>query len=199
MKTEIILVRHSEPDKNKMVENELIPLSENGKEKIEALSKTEIFKNVKIVISSHYKRAIETGEVIAKQNNCELKVDKNLGERKLGTEKKDENFWITQLQDENAKTKDGESQKEVRIRMLKVIDDVLNKYNNEKIVLVSHGASITFLLMNWCKLEECYLENKRKKLSFKGKIVINDTFKTPEIFKLTFIDKTLENIERVTT
>ena len=43
MKTEIVLVRHSEPDKNIIVENKLIPLSKNGKEKIKALSKTEVF------------------------------------------------------------------------------------------------------------------------------------------------------------
>ena len=41
---------------------------------------------------------------------------------------------------------------------------------------------MTFLLMNWCKLE--YIkENKHKCLSYRGKIIVDKIFDAPEIFK----------------
>ena len=205
MKTEIILVRHSEPLKLQMFLkngnlqelNELIPLSLNGELKAKEMSQKEIFNDVSVVISSKYIRALDTAKYIAERNSCKLIVDSNLGERKLGTENRDKKFWVTQLIEPDAKTKDGESQREVRNRMLAVVKETLNKYCGGKIVLVSHATAITFLLMNWCNLEEVELENKRRKLTFDNNVVINDNFMTPDIFKLIFEDDVIKSIERI--
>ena len=162
------------------------------------LSNINELKNIDIVISSPYIRTLSTAKYIVDKNKCEFIIDNNLRERKLGDNKPKE-FWLEQLLNEKAKTTNGESQLEVRERMLKVVNEVLEKYKNKRIVLISHGSAITFLLMNWCKLESAKLEGKIRKLSFKNKIVINDCFKTPEIFKLIFNDNDLISIERIKT
>lgn len=205
MKTEIILVRHSEPLKLQMFLkngnlqdlNELIPLSLNGELKAKEMSQKEIFNDVSVVISSKYIRALDTAKYIVERNDCKFVVDSDLGERKLGTENRDKKFWVTQLIEPDAKVKDGESQKEVRNRMLSVVKESLNKYRGGKIVLVSHATAITFLLMNWCNLEEVELENKRRKLTFNNNVVINDNFMTPDIFKLVFDHDVIKSIERI--
>lgn len=205
MKTEIILVRHAEPLKMKMKfinsdlqkNNELIPLSGRGEKAAEELSQKKFFNDVSVVISSNYIRAIDTAKYIAEKNNCDFIVDNNLGERKMGTEIKTNDFWITQLFNSDAKTADGESQNEVRKRMLIVLEKVLKEYRGKRIVLVSHATAITFLLMNWCKLEDAELKSKRRKLSFDNKEVINDSFGMPEVFRLIFEDDKVVLIERV--
>jgi broad specificity phosphatase PhoE len=205
LKTEIILVRHSEPLKLQMFLkngnlqdlNELIPLSLNGELKAKEMSQKEIFNDVSVVISSKYIRALDTAKYIVERNDCKFVVDSDLGERKLGTENRDKKFWVTQLIEPDAKVKDGESQKEVRNRMLSVVKESLNKYRGGKIVLVSHATAITFLLMNWCNLEEVELENKRRKLTFNNNVVINDNFMTPDIFKLVFDHDVIKSIERI--
>ena len=71
--------------------------------------------------------------------------------------------------------------------MLNGIKKVLeNIKDNESAVIVSHASAITFLLMNWCELINATLEGKKRHLKYKSKTIINDSFKTPEIFKLTF-------------
>lgn len=205
MKTEIILVRHAEPSKMKLKfvnndlqkNNELIPLSVSGEKMAEELSLQKIFNNVSVVISSNYTRAIDTAKYIAEKNNCNFIIDNNLGERKMGTESKTNDFWITQLFDPNAKTTDGESQNDVRERMLLVLEKALKEYQGKRIVLVSHATAITFLLMNWCILEDAELKNKRRKLIFDNKEVINDSFGTPEVFRLLFEEDKVVLIERV--
>lgn len=205
MKTEIILVRHAEPLKmnfkfvnnDLQANNELIPLSVNGEKMAEELSSKKIFNDVSVVISSNYTRAIDTAKYIAERNNCDFIIDNNLGERKMGTEIKANDFWITQLFDPNAKTVDGESQNDVRKRMVAVLEKALKEFCGGKIVLVSHATAITFLLLNWCKLEEADLKNKRRKLSYGNKVVINDSFGTPEVFRLLFEDEKVVLIERV--
>lgn len=205
MKTEIILVRHAEPLKMKLKfvnndsqkNNELIPLSASGEKMAEELAHQKIFNNVSVVISSNYTRAIDTAKYIAERNNCSFIIDNNLGERKMGIESKTNDFWITQLFDPNAKTIDGESQNDVRERMLLVLEKALKEYQGKRIVLVSHATAITFLLMNWCKLEDAELKNKRRKLIFDNKEVINDSFGTPEVFRLLFEEDKVVLIERV--
>lgn len=195
MRTEIYLIRHSEPLKCNSIINEEIPLSEVGRQKARNLSNLEELNDLDLVISSSYLRAIETANYIVRDNK--LVIDKSYNERKLGTEEKSKDFWLTQLFDENAKTIDGESQKEVRERMLMALNKILLDPNIKKCAIVTHAAAMTFLLMNWCELEDASLDTKKRKLSFNGKIVIDDSFNTPEIFKLIFDNQSIVSIERI--
>lgn len=199
MKT-IYLVRHSVPYKNISYENSslddytqniLTPLSSEGEKNAKKIADKYFSNNINYLCSSEYSRAINTAKYIAETNNIAINIFSNFNERKLGNTKNiKEDFWLKQLKNENIKTKNGESQQEVRNRMLKGIKIVLNSIiDNESAVIISHATAITFLLMNWCELIDFSLEGKKRHLKYKNKTIINDSFKTPEIFKLTFTSK----------
>ena len=202
----IYLIRHSEAVKNKntdvnnILANKNIELSELGNKKALEFSESKYFKNIDEVYSSDYVRAFNTAKYIADKNHIKINVSKDLGERIGGIP----NFNITpkeyfkyQLENPNFKFKGGESLNEVKKRMLHVINYIINKKDNVNVVLVSHGAAITFLLNEWCKIEITNIENKQRKIKFKDKTIFDDKIKNLEIFRLTFEQKELINIENI--
>lgn len=186
--TTIYLIRHSIPSKDKeKYSNEELPLSLLGEEKARLLSDTNELQDIDVLYSSSYKRAISTAKYISIKNNIYINITNKLNERKIGDISGiSKSFWLTQLEDEDAKAIDGESRREVTKRMLDLVDEILLKYKNKRIVLVTHATAITFLLMNFCTLLSANLETKSRHLIYKDKDVINDTIGCPEVFKLLF-------------
>ena len=93
MKKIVYLIRHSELMKNKInlinndclqLTNEKNPLSIVGEKKAEELSNKEELKNIDLIISSNYVRAISTAKYIADKNNKDIYIDEMFGERKHG-------------------------------------------------------------------------------------------------------------------
>lgn len=207
MKTLIYLIRHAQPIKIELknvnnnddcqIQNEKQVLSLKGEKQAFELSKKDIFKNIDSVYSSKYVRAIETAKYIASENNIPILIDERVGERKLGVEEKSKEFWLEQMYNENIKAIGGENQKEVRKRMIESIEDILKNEKGKKVAVVTHATAMTFLLMNWCKLENAILDGKKRKLSFNNKIVIDDSFNTPEVFELVFDDDVIYSIKRI--
>ena len=152
-------------------------------------------QNIDLLVSSSYVRAVATAKYIASENNIEINVDERLNERKLGDlntlkelgKDKKNSFTVEQLLDEHFKNKDGESRKEVSKRMNEFLDEILKGEKN-KIAIVSHGAAIKFLLMNWCKL------NNENELQYKNSII---TINSPGIIKLVFDNNGLINLKQI--
>lgn len=207
--TTIYLIRHSESMKlkelvfenesNNQLMNEKTPLSPVGEDRAKTIASSSELTNIDAIYSSEYERAISTAKYIALNNNIKINIVKELNERKIGdAESFPKTFWLTQLEDENAKAPNGESRKEVQERLLFFIDKVLKQHKSQKVVLVSHATAITFLLMNWCKLVSANLEDKSRHLTFNDNDVINDIFRCPEVFKLSFDDDlNITNIELI--
>lgn len=189
MKKIIYLVRHSENIRDNSISNHELPLSKNGIEKAKKLK--EVIGYFDEVWSSTYKRAMETASLISTDINISASFD----ERKLGTVT-DIKYWEKQLKDLTVKVVDGESGFEVQERMYNKLIELL-KNNKEKIVIVSHGAAITFLLLKWCKLEDASYIDKRRHLKFNNKDIINDNLSMPDCFKLEFEDLECINIQRI--
>ena len=83
----------------------------------------------------------------------------------------------------------GENRVEVNKRMTNALNKVLKQNKGKNIVIVSHGAAIKFLLMNWCKLnEDC-------KLVYDNKTIID--LKSPSAIKMEFEGENLENLSIV--
>lgn len=193
--TTIFLIRHSEPLKSTVIINEEIPLSSNGELKAKKLADLEELRDIDLIYSSEYKRAISTARYIALKNDLLLNISSKLNERRLGdVNSVPKSFWLTQLYEEEAKTDGGESRKEVCERMFLFINYILDNYKDKRIVLVSHGAAITFLLMNWCKLVSADLDTKSRHLVFNNKDIINGVINCPHVFKLEFDGNDLVNI-----
>ena len=73
--TTIYLIRHSEPLKSVDIINEEIPLSPNGELKAKKLADLEELRDIDLIYSSKYKRAISTARYIALKNNLSLNIN----------------------------------------------------------------------------------------------------------------------------
>ena len=205
METIIYLVKHADELKENGIKNtndttqmmnEKYILSVKGEEQSKKLSENQELENIDILWSSSYVRAKATAKYIAYRNNLEINIDSNLNERKLGNLEdlskwmKNKKFGVVQayLQDRKWKAREGESCEEATKRVTAFVQKILNENKGKRIVLVSHGALISFLLSNWCEL------NEEMKLIFNNKII---EIKEPSITKLTFENQELLNIEPI--
>ena len=204
--TIIYLIRHAETieengirntNEDSQIINEKEILSVYGEQQSQKLSRNIELKNIDIIWSSSYARAKATAKYIASKNNLPINIDSSLNERKLGNlkelgefmkDKKTQDPSQEQLLDRKFKTSDGESAEDTRQRMTKFFDKILQEYNWKKIAVVSHGGSIKFFLLNWCKV------NADVKLVYKNTVL---DITSPCLLKLTFRENELVNIEQI--
>lgn len=178
---------------DKLTLNMMSPLSVLGEKKAEKLG--EYLNDIDIVWSSNYVRAMSTSKYIAYKNNIKVNVDERLGERIHGNlENIDiKEFYNNQMLYEDYKLDNGESRSEVTKRMLDSLYDILNENNNKNIFICSHSTSIIFLLMKWCTIDF-----NNKILKYNNKFLFDFmNWNAPELFKLTFNNKELINIEHI--
>ena len=205
-KTIIYLIRHAETvkedgirntDESSQMINEKEILSVEGEKAAEKLSKHFELKDIDILWSSSYTRAKATAKYIAFQNNIDMNYDYRLSERKLGNlteiaefmkDKKTRDPSQEQLIYRTFKTSDGESCEDTNRRMTDFLNEILDKYKGKKVAIVSHGGSIKFLLLNWCKV------NESVKLEFNSKEL---DITSPCLLKLIFEGDNLINIEQI--
>lgn len=119
--------------------------------------------------------------------NCgNLETLKNLGDTKSN------DYTTEQLLDEELKNIDGESNKEVRERMKEFFWGVLEQYSGKRIVVVSHGAAIKFLIQEWCRYN-----HEEKAFYRNGALVCLSKLESPSALKLVFENKELISIEKL--
>lgn len=192
--TTIYLIRHSKPMKvnntfnsdSLQIQNEKSSLSIEGEQLAqEKLNKKE-FDNIDVLFSSNFVRTIQTAKYLAAKNNIEINIISDLGERKFGINSWDElpkNFERKQFLDENYKLGNGESQKDVRTRMYTTIMNIINKYPNKRIAIVSHATAISYLLKTWC---DATVVDDKMRYSFNNKIILDGHINYCETIKLEF-------------
>ena len=204
--TTIYLIRHSKPMKvnntfnsdSLQIQNEKSSLSIEGEQLAqEKLNKKE-FDNIDVLFSSNFVRTIQTAKYLAAKNNIEINIISNLGERKFGINSWDElpeNFERKQFLDENYKLGNGESQKDVRTRMYTIIMNIINKYPNKRIAIVSHATAISYLLKTWCNAT---IVDDKMRYNFNNKIILDGYINYCETIKLEFDNENkLINIENI--
>lgn len=90
--TIIYLIRHSEQYRNYVYNHNLekeseinkkIILSIEGEQKARILANKEELKNIDLLYSSDFARAVATAKYIAFNNNLTINIDERLGERKI--------------------------------------------------------------------------------------------------------------------
>ncbi|MDG5472438.1 phosphoglycerate mutase family protein [Jeotgalibacillus sp. ET6] len=182
MLTTIYLVRHAHsiysPDELNR------PLSERGKE--DAVRVTSLLKLEKIdtVISSPYKRAIQTVEGIAQYIEKEINIVEDFRERLL-SDKPIEDFQHSILkvwEDAAFSWEGGESNVTAQQRGVQALFEVLEKHQGQRVAIGTHG-NIMVLIMNYF--------NKQYDVKFWREL------KMPDIYKLNFEGKSLLQVERV--
>jgi len=149
-----IMVRHGESEGNRerrfTISSE-VGLTELGVEQAQQVAQRigQLFKP-QIVVSSPFKRARQTSEIIARELKLEIETVYDLHERDLGCLKghsyddlralvvKDPSYdpahgW-------SWKPEGGESYEDVRERVVSAVEQLLQRYPHDEIVIVSHGG-----------------------------------------------------------
>jgi len=183
MKT-IILMRHSIAEKLDLPTEEL-PLSREGRLLAAKQRDNALVKSASKCFSSPYVRALETAKIIF--GNTETVQD--LHERIVGKENAIEDFWHMQYLDYDFKNEGGESLNEVKDRMKKAMDFVLeNMQDEDKALVVSHATAICAYLLNFCKIEVIDHKIKLRRITYNGKDILNGWIKPTNYFIIKYAD-----------
>lgn len=210
--TTLYLIRHGETLKETFVNinnsdskndsNKKLILSIKGEEGAFKLSKIDELSNIDAIYSSNYVRAMETAKYMAYSNNIPVFIDENFGERLVGivntnTIKTNEEYFKYQIDNPYYKFELGESSFEVGNRMYESLLNILEIHKNKRIIIVSHGASMTFLLNKLCQVEISDTLTKTRRIKFNNKLIFEGPIHFLETFKLEFDGSKLVNIESV--
>lgn len=185
MITNIYFVRHAEPDYS-IHDDSIRPLTDKGKN--DALKVTTYLndKDIEVVLSSPYKRSIDTIKPFTYRNNMNIELVEDFRERKV------DNCWIEdfegfskkQWEDFNYKLSDGECLYEVQERNIKALQDVLKRFYGKNIVIGTHGTALSTIIK--------YYES-----SYGYKDFNEIRLLMPWIVKFTFDEMTCIKIEKI--
>ncbi|HDR7776951.1 TPA: histidine phosphatase family protein [Bacillus tropicus] len=180
--TTIYFVRHAHSTYTK--EERERPLSEKGHLDAENVTRLLKDKHIDVVISSPYKRAIQTVQGIANTYHVSIEIEEDLRERLLSSEPiadfndAIENVW----EDWSFAHEGGESNDVAQRRAVICLQNILKKYEDKNIVIGTHG-NIMVLLMN-------YFDSKYDFQFWK-------TLHMPDLYKLTFDNNRFISAERI--
>lgn len=183
--TTIYFVRHALPnyDNHNDAAREL---TEKGLEDRKLVSKYLEDKNIDIVISSPYKRAVDTVKHFVDGRNLPIETVDDFRERTVDSVwiEDFETFCKNQWDDFSYKLADGETLAEVQERNVRALMGVLEKYPNKNIVIGSHGTALGVILN--------YFD---KSFGYDGYTKIRTLM--PWVLKMVFSNKKLQKIEMV--
>lgn len=145
--TNIYFVRHAEPnyDNHDDLTRELSP-----KGRKDSALVTEFFadKQVDVVLSSPYKRAVDTVAQVASLHGLPITTISDFRERKV------DSCWIDdfdaftrrQWEDFNYKLSDGEALAEVQKRNIAALREVIEQHKGKTVVIGSHGTALSTVI-----------------------------------------------------
>lgn len=130
--TTVYFVRHAEPNYNNH-DDMSRELSNKGLQDRKLVTKFLLDKHIDVVLSSPYKRAIDTVVDFAETVNLEIETVEDFRERRV------DNEWIAdfnsfckkQWEDFKYKLTDGETLEEVQSRNIKALNKVLEIYDGK--------------------------------------------------------------------
>lgn len=145
--TTVYFVRHAEPNYNNH-DDELRELTEKGLEDRKLVTEYLSDKSIDVVLSSPYKRSVDTVMDFVNRYNKEIERIDDFRERKVDSERiKDfTEFCKRQWADFNYKYTDGETLAEVQKRNISALKKALEQYENKNIVIGSHGTALSTII-----------------------------------------------------
>lgn len=182
MRTTIIFVRHAHstysPDELGR------PLSSKGFTDAATMSEVLKKESIDIVISSPYKRAVQTVEAIAEFIDHKVIIDNGFMERKLSDQPvEDFEFAIREVwKNPTLSLMGGESNEIAQLRGIEATLKVLELYEGKNIAIGTHG-NIMVLIMNYF--------DERFDFSFWKNLEM------PDAYKLIFENKQLLEVKRI--
>lgn len=141
--TTIYFVRHAEPNYNNH-DDMSRELTNKGLKDRRLVTEFLMDKQIQVILSSPYKRAVDTVRDFAEIKGMDITVIDEFRERKVGNEWIEDfnSFCKKQWENFEYKLSDGESLKEVQDRNIFKLKKVILKYKGKNIVIGSHGTAL---------------------------------------------------------
>ena len=145
--TKVYFVRHCEPNYNNR-DDMTRELTAKGMADRELVAQFLSDKNITVVLSSPYKRAVDTVAHFAVSKGLNVEIIDDFRERKV------DSVWIedfdafskAQWADFDYKLSDGESLNDVQSRNISAVKKVLEKYKDRNIAIGSHGTALSTII-----------------------------------------------------
>lgn len=145
--TNVYFVRHAEPNYDNH-DDMTRELSAKGLKDRTLVTEFLLDKQIDAVLSSPFKRAIDTVREFAEQQGMEIEIIADFRERRI------DNCWIEdfkgfckkQWEDFSYKLSDGECLREVQTRNIAALKDLLKRYAGKNVVVGSHGTALSTLI-----------------------------------------------------
>ena len=142
----LYVVRHGQTDQNVLglVQGDTeSDLTEKGREEAKALQELVESLDIDVVVSSPLRRALDTAKLIT-NNKKEIIIDDRLIERDFGLsegkpvdEELTVKYWNFKL---NTDINEVEKVQDLMFRITEFIEDMRNKYDDKKVLVVAHSA-----------------------------------------------------------
>ena len=158
--TTVYFVRHAQSD-IAVHDDRIRPLTKKGWIDRNLVADFLYDKGIDIVLSSPYKRAIDTVDVFAKNKGLEIEIVEDFREKKSAGMFKDIDFihYIqSQWSDFSYRLADGECLAEVQKRNIAALNEALVKYKDKNIVIGTHGTALSTIINyydNTYGLDDC--------------------------------------------
>ena len=147
--TTVYFVRHAEAD-NSVRDGKIRPLTEKGITDRALVTAYLQDKKIDNILSSPFKRAIDTIADFAEQNGLNIETIEDFRERKSDSDWiRDTDFWPfieRQWADFSYSLSDGESLSEVQNRNITALNEVLVKYTDKNVVIGTHGTALSTII-----------------------------------------------------
>ena len=145
--TNIYFIRHAEPNFENH-DDMTRELSAKGLKDRELVTKFLMDKQIDAVVSSPFKRAIDTVRDFADKNNLKITTIDDFRERRV------DSCWIEdfssfskkQWEDFSYKLSDGECLAEVQARNIAALNKLLDDYQDQNVVVGSHGTALSTII-----------------------------------------------------
>ena len=145
--TNVYFIRHAEPNYDNH-DDMTRELSAKGLKDRELITGFLLDKQIDVVISSPFKRAIDTVRDFANKNRMDITIIDDFRERRV------DSCWIEdftsfsrkQWEDFTYKLSDGECLAEVQHRNIVALDKILDDYRDQNIVVGTHGTALSTII-----------------------------------------------------
>ena len=184
--TKVYFVRHAEPNYNNR-DDMSRELTAKGMADRELVTQFLSDKNINVVLSSPYKRAIDTVAHFADSKGLNIEIVDDFRERKV------DSVWIedfkafskAQWADFDYKLSDGESLNDVQSRNISALKKVLRKYKDSNIAIGSHGTALSTIINYYNK---SFGYEDFEKIRTVMPWIVEFTFQNDECTSIKYID-----------
>lgn len=151
--TRVYFVRHAKPDKT-VHDDASRPLTDEGLADSEKVTDCLKDKGIDLLMSSPYKRSMDTIGGLARELKMDIATDYDFREREAGSWHGDNflKYIEAQWADFNYHIEDGECLASVQQRNIRALKKVLTAHKDKTIVIATHGTALSTII-NYYKSE----------------------------------------------